>query len=107
MRHFHQPAGFTKACFFRARIWMPNRAARPAGMSLGSRWCRGKRAKEKSEARKADHEFSGAEYVRNGPPGPVLTLLRYVPPTTGLVVGARGKLSRSAKQFAPECAQEG
>ena len=29
------------------------------------------------------------------------------PPTIGLVVGARGKLSRSAKQFAPECAQEG
>jgi len=43
-----------------------------------------------AKALKADHEFSGTEYVRNGPPGPVLALLRSMPPTTGLVVGARG-----------------
>jgi len=49
------------------------------------------------KTRKADREFSGAEYVRNGPPGPVLALLRSLPLTTGLVVGARGGLSRSAQ----------
>ena len=42
------------------------------------------------KARMADRKFSGVGYVRNGPPGPVLTLLRSVPPTTGIIVGARG-----------------
>jgi len=51
------------------------------------------------KARKADREFNGVEYVRNGPPGPVLTfLLRSMPPTIGLVDETRGKLSR-VKQF--------
>ena len=40
------------------------------------------------KARKADREFSDVEYVRNGPPGPVLALLRSLFPTTGLVVGS-------------------
>ena len=57
------------------------------------------------KARKANREFSSAEYVRIGPPGPVLTLLRSMPPTTGLVVGARGELSCSAKQFESDCAK--
>ena len=36
-----------------------------------------------TKARKADREFNGAGYVRNGPPGPVLTFLRSMPPTIG------------------------
>jgi len=47
------------------------------------------------KARKADREFSGAEYARNRPPGPVLTLLKSMPPMTGLVVG-HGRSSRTA-----------
>ena len=47
------------------------------------------------------------EYVRNGPPGLVLALLRYMPPAIGLIVVARGVLSRSAKQFASDCAETG
>ena len=46
-----------------------------------------------AKARKADCEFNDAEHVRNGPPDPVLALLRSVPSTTDLVVGARGGLS--------------
>jgi len=46
------------------------------------------------KVRKADREFNGVEYVRNGPPDPVLTLLRSMPPTTGLVVGTRGEFLR-------------
>jgi len=42
-----------------------------------------------AKAHKADRKFNGAEYVRNGPPGPMLTLLRSIPLTIGLVVGAR------------------
>ena len=38
---------------------------------------------------------------------PVLTLLRSMPPTTGLVVGTRGELSRSVKQFVSDCAEKG
>jgi len=56
--------------------------------------------------RKADREFNGAEYVWNGPPGPALTLLRSMPPTIGLVVGARGELQRSVKQFVSDCAEK-
>ena len=40
------------------------------------------------KARKADREFNGVEYARDGPPGPVLALLRSLFPTTGLVVGS-------------------
>ena len=36
-----------------------------------------------------------------------MTLLRSMPPTIGLVVGARGELSRSAKQFVSDCAEKG
>jgi len=57
--------------------------------------------------RKTDREFSGVEFVRNGPPGSVLTFFRSMPPTTGLVVGARGELSRSVKQFTSDCAEKG
>ena len=59
------------------------------------------------KARKADREFSGVEYVRNGPPGPVHTLLRSMPPTIGLVVGERWELSRSVKHFVSDCAKKG
>jgi len=38
-------------------------------------------------------EFSGVEYVRNGPLGLVLTLLRSLPPTISLIVGTRGALA--------------
>ena len=61
----------------------------------------------KAKARKADREFSGSGYVRNEPPDPVLTLLRSMPPTTGLVVGTQGELSRSVKQFVSDCAEKG
>jgi len=50
----------------------------------------GSRGADETNAHKADREFNGAEFVRNGPPGPVLTLLRSMPPTIGLVVRARG-----------------
>jgi len=60
-----------------------------------------------ANARKADHEFDGFEFVQNGPPDSVLTLLRPMPPTIGLVVGARGELSRSVKQFVSDCAEKG
>ena len=42
---------------------------------------------------KVDREFSGVEYVRNGPLGLVLTLLRSLPPTISLIVGTRGALA--------------
>jgi len=61
----------------------------------------------KAKARKADRDFNGVGYVRNGPPGPVLALLRSMPPTIDLAVGARGELSRSVKQFVPDCAEKG
>ena len=47
------------------------------------------------------------EYVRNGPLGPVLALLRSMPPTTGLVVGARRELTCSLKKFVFDCAEQG
>ena len=59
------------------------------------------------KVRKAHREFSGAEYVRNGPPGPELTLLRSMPLTIGLVVGAQGGLSRSVKKCVFDCAEKG
>jgi len=34
-----------------------------------------------TKARKADRKFNGLEYVRSGPPGLVLNLLRSTPPT--------------------------
>ena len=37
----------------------------------------------------------------------MLALLRSMPPAIGLVVGARGKLSRSVKQFVSDCAEKG
>jgi len=61
----------------------------------------------KTKARKADRDSEGAEHVQNGPTGHVLALLRSMPPTIGLVVGARGELSRSVKQFVSDCAGKG
>jgi len=60
-----------------------------------------------AKALKADRELNGAEYMRNGPPGPVLNLLRFMPPTIGLVIGAQGELSRSIKHFVSNCAEKG
>jgi len=37
-----------------------------------------------AKARKADPEFSDVEYVRNGPPSPMLTLLRSMLPPSVL-----------------------
>ena len=45
-----------------------------------------------TKARKAD--YSGWPHLRGGPPGPVLTLLRSLPPVTGLGVGFAGEFSR-------------
>jgi len=36
-----------------------------------------------TKARKVDAEYNGWPYQRGGPPGPVLTLLRSLPPVTG------------------------
>jgi len=58
-----------------------------------------------AKARNVDREFNSAEYVRNAPPGPVLTLLRSMPPTTGLVVGHEGS-SRSFEQLVSDCAEK-
>ena len=41
-----------------------------------------------TKARKVDAEYNGWPYQRGGPPGPVLTLLRSLPPVTGLGVGS-------------------
>ena len=54
----------------------------------------GSRGADETNAHKADREFNGAEFVRNGPPGPVLTLLRSMPPTIGLVVGTGEALTQ-------------
>jgi len=56
-----------------------------------------------AKTRKADCEFNGAEYVRNGPAGPVLALLRYASDDRGV----RGEISRSVKQFVSDCAEKG
>ena len=51
------------------------------------------------KARKVDAEYNGWPYQRGGPPGPVLTLLRSLPPVTGLGVGFAGEFSREVGQF--------
>ena len=56
-----------------------------------------------AKARKTDHEFKGVEHVRNGPPGPPMAS----PLMIGLVVRARGGLSRSVRLFESDCAESG
>jgi len=46
-------------------------------------------------ARKTDREFKGVEYVRNGPPGPMLTLLRSLPRCRGSGGGSRAASNSS------------
>ena len=52
----------------------------------------GSRGADETNAHKADREFNGAEFVRNG--RTVLTLLRSMPPTIGLVVGTGEALTQ-------------
>ena len=59
------------------------------------------------KACKSDREFSSVEYMRDGLPGSVPALLAGpMPPTIGVVVGARGELSRSVKQYVSDCAEQ-
>ena len=54
-----------------------------------------------------DAEYNGWPYQRGGPPGPVLTLLRSLPPVTGLGVGFAGEFSRDVGQFISAVAEKG
>jgi len=60
-----------------------------------------------TKARKVDAEYNGWPYQRGGPPGPVLTLLRFLPPVTGLGVGFAGEFSREVGQFISAVAEKG
>jgi len=60
-----------------------------------------------TKARKVDAEYNGWPYQRGGPPGPVLTLLRSLPPATGLGVGFAGEFSREVEQFITAVAEKG
>ena len=60
-----------------------------------------------TKARKVDAEYNGWPYQRGGPPGPVLTLLRSLPPVTGLGVGFAGEFSRDVGQFISAVAEKG
>ena len=59
------------------------------------------------KAQKADAEYSGWPYQRGGPPGPVLTLLRSLPPAIGLGVGFAGEFSREVGRFISAVAEKG
>ena len=52
-------------------------------------------------------EYNGWPYQRGGPPGPALTLLRSLPPVTGLGVGSAGEFSREVGQFISAVAEKG
>ena len=54
-----------------------------------------------------DAEYNGWPYQRGGPPGPVLALLRSLPPVTGLGVGFAGEFSREVRQFISAVAEKG
>jgi len=58
-------------------------------------------------ARKVGAEYHGWPYQRGGPPGPVLTLLRSLPPVTGLGVGFAGEFSREVGQLISAVAEKG
>ena len=60
-----------------------------------------------TKARKVDAEYNGLPYQRGGPPGPVLTLLRSLPPVTDLGVGFTGEFSREVGQFISAVAEKG
>jgi len=60
-----------------------------------------------TKARKVDAEYNGWPYRRGGPPGPVLTLLRSLPPVTGLGVVFAGEFSREVGQFISAVAEKG
>ena len=54
-----------------------------------------------------DAEYNGWPYQRGGPPGPVLTLLRSLPPVTSLGFGFAGEFSREVGQFISAVAVKG
>jgi len=58
-------------------------------------------------ARKVDAAYNGWPYQRGGPPSPALTLLRSLPPVTGLGVGSAGEFSREVGQFISAVAEKG
>ena len=60
-----------------------------------------------TKARKVYAEYNGWPYQRGGPPGPVLTLLRSLPPVTGLGVGSAGEFLRDVGQFISAVAEKG
>jgi hypothetical protein len=59
-----------------------------------------------ANARRVDAAYNGVPVVRGGPPGPVLAMLRAMPPVTGLVVGAFGEFSRDVGQFVSDIAEK-
>ena len=64
-------------------------------------------AEYESKARKVDAKYNDWPYQRGGPPGPVLALLRSLPPVTGLGVGFAGEFSREVRQFISAVAEKG
>jgi len=52
-------------------------------------------------------EYNGWLYQRSGPPGPVLALLRSLPPVTGLGFGFAGEFPREVRQFVSAVAEKG
>ena len=54
-----------------------------------------------TKARKVDAEYNGWPYQRGGPPGPVLTLLRSLPPASALAspASSRATLGSSFRQL--------
>jgi hypothetical protein len=59
-----------------------------------------------ANARRVDAAYNDFPVVRDGPPGPVLAMLRGMPPVTGLVVGAYGEFSREVSQFVSNVAEK-
>ena len=60
-----------------------------------------------TKAQEVGAEYSGWPYQRGGPPGLVLTLLRSLPPATGLGVGFAGEFSRGVGQLISAVAEKG
>ena len=60
-------------------------------------------AEYETNARRVDAAHNGVQVVWDAPPGPVLAMLRAMPPVTGLVVGAFGEFSREVGQSASSC----
>jgi len=75
-------AGFVDQGYDRKTIGMTSRYYDGARGCAADIWAAEVPMDYEAKARKADRKFNGSEYVRNGPPGPVLALLWSMPPST-------------------------